>query len=391
MNSKGSLKSIKIMTIAGARPNFMKVASLAHAISVHNENSKKPSISHFIVHTGQHYDEKLSRCFFDELNLPKPDINLGVGSGTHAVQTAEIMRRFEPVLLEYLPDILIVVGDVNSTIACALVAAKIMYDKQSCFGMDRPLIVHVEAGLRSFDRKMPEEINRILTDALSDVLFVTEESGVKNLQKEGISADKIYFVGNVMIDTLNRHIAMARKRSIKQKLCISREYGLVTLHRPSNVDSFDMLKSLVECLGEISKDLPLIFPVHPRTKGNLEKFGLIQNLEQFSSITLLEPLSYLDFLNLLDTATLVLTDSGGIQEETTVLQVPCITLRENTERPVTVSTGTNYLVGTDIDKIIFTAKQVINGKGKSGKIPKYWDGEAGRRIVSIIVDNAKRQ
>ena len=377
---------MKLMSIAGARPNFMKVASITEAIKRHNIQGKSPYIEHILVHTGQHYDAKLSQCFFDELALPRPDINLEVGSASHATQTAEIMKRFEPVLLESQPDALLVVGDVNSTIACALVASKIVYPTANRFGLNRALIVHVEAGLRSRDRSMPEEINRVLTDAISDILFVTEEDAIANLRDEGIPNEKIHLVGNVMIDTLKCHREKARARSVKKALGINRNYGLVTLHRPSNVDSKNSLESLLKCLFEISCQIPLIFPVHPRTRANMKRFGLWDQASSLKELRLIEPLTYLDFLNLLETATLVLTDSGGIQEETTVLKVPCITLRENTERPITITIGTNYLVGTDPKKILETARAILSGNGRQGKIPPYWDGRAGERILELVLN-----
>ncbi len=376
---------MKLISIAGARPNFMKLASIADAIDSYNVNKPayyKNNIEHRIVHTGQHYDHKMSKSFFEDLGIPKPAINLDVGSGTHAQQTAEIMKRFEDVLLNEMPDVLLVVGDVNSTIACALVAAKIQYPTDHT--LERPIIVHVEAGLRSFDRGMPEEINRVLTDSLSDLLFITEESAIKNLQEEGCKAEKVYFVGNVMIDTLKHHLQKAEESKILDELCINGPFGLITLHRPSNVDGPDLLKSLVECFVEISKDLKLVFPIHPRTKHNLNKFGIMPLLEDADNITLLGPLGYLDFLNLINQAVLLLTDSGGIQEEATFLKVPCVTLRENTERPVTVTEGTNYLIGTDTEKILETVDLILSGKGKIGTIPQYWDGKAGDRIIKII-------
>lgn len=376
---------MKLISIAGARPNFMKLAAIAEAIESYNKN--KPAcyttkIEHIIVHTGQHYDNKMSKSFFDDLCIPKPAINLEVGSGTHAQQTAQIMKRFEEVLLKETPDVLLVVGDVNSTIACALVAAKIQYPTEH--SLKRPIIVHVEAGLRSFDREMPEEINRILTDSLSDLLFITEKSAIENLQKEGCEPGKIHFVGNVMIDTLKRHLQKAKKSTIADSLNINLPFGLITLHRPSNVDNPVLLKALIECFIEISNNLKLIFPIHPRTKQNLDKFGIMPLLKNTQTITLIEPLGYLDFLCLVDKAELILTDSGGIQEETTYLGIPCITLRENTERPVTVTEGTNYLIGTDTRKIIETVSLIREGKGKDASIPKYWDGKAGDRIVEVI-------
>ena len=398
---------MKIMSIAGARPNFMKLASIARAAESYNRKLDKSGhdntnrIHHIIVHTGQHYDEKMSKAFFDELGIPKPDINLEVGSGSHAVQTAEIMKRFEQVLLKELPDVIIVVGDVNSTIACTLVAAKIEYP--AGHHRKRPAIVHVEAGLRSFDRDMPEEINRILTDSLSDLLFVTEQSGIQNLQKEGVSKEKTHLVGNVMIDTLIDHLEKAKKSKIKELLSINGRYGLVTLHRPSNVDNLHSLEPIISALHSISHDIPLYFPAHPRTLQKIEQFGLKDffnwqfmqeashvNLSDStdSSIYLTPPLGYLDFLNLTAEAAIVITDSGGIQEETTFLGVPCVTLRDNTERPVTVTEGTNYLIGTDPKKILATVNAILAGQKKKSNIPQFWDGKAGKRIIDIIVKTA---
>ena len=379
---------MKLLSVAGARPNFMKLASIADAIGHYNtkkHNYYTNSIEHIIVHTGQHYDHKMSKSFFEDLGIPKPAINLEVGSGTHAQQTAEIIKRFETVLLREAPDILLVVGDVNSTIACTLVAAKIQYPSEHL--RNRPLIGHVEAGLRSFDREMPEEINRILTDSLSDLLFVTEESAIQNLEKEGCKSEKVHFVGNVMIDTLKRHLQKAKKSRIADKFGVNTPFGLITLHRPSNVDHQYLLKSLVKCFVEISNSIKLVFPIHPRTKHNLDRFGLMPLLDNADNITLLDPLGYLDFLSLINQAALLLTDSGGIQEETTYLGVPCITIRENTERPITVTEGTNYLIGTDTQKIIETVSLILDGKGKDCKIPKYWDGKAGDRIIKILAEN----
>ena len=299
------------------------------------------------------------------------------------------MGRFEPVLLQEKPDYLLLVGDVNSTIACALVASKIEYKTQN--SRRKPWIAHIEAGLRSFDWNMPEEINRILTDALSDLLFVTEKDAILNLKREGISVKKIHFVGNVMIDTLITNLSKTRRsdavESYKRLLGENENgYGVVTLHRPSNVDSRKDLSELMNCLQMISGRIPLIFPIHPRTKRNLERFGIDRTLGKNRNILFIEPLSYLAFLNLVRSAKLVMTDSGGIQEETTYLKIPCITLRDNTERPVTVTMGTNYLVGTNRDKIVETAFSILNGKGKKGKVPPLWDGKAGQRIVKILID-----
>jgi UDP-N-acetylglucosamine 2-epimerase (non-hydrolysing) len=361
---------MKLMSIAGARPNFMKIAPLADAIAVHNATST-PFIEHLIVHTGQHYDEKMSDLFFRELGIPEPDINLEVGSGSHAVQTAEIMKGIEPVLLEHRPDYLLVVGDVNSTIACALVAVKL--------GIK---VVHVEAGLRSFDRGMPEEINRVLTDAISDILFTTERGATDNLVREGVSPDRIHFVGNVMIDTLLTHRARAEQSDILGRLRIGGEYGIVTLHRPSNVDDPGQLAMLMSALNEVSADLPLLFPVHPRTRTRLAENGI----PVAETVRLVEPLGYLDFLKLQSSARLVLTDSGGIQEETTVLGVPCLTLRESTERPVTVTEGTNRLVPLDRQSIVAAVCDTLNGGNVAGRIPELWDGGAAARIVAILAE-----
>ncbi|MDQ7837653.1 MAG: UDP-N-acetylglucosamine 2-epimerase (non-hydrolyzing) [Thermodesulfobacteriota bacterium] len=355
----------------------MKIAPIADAITAHNGTSSL-KIEHRIVHTGQHYDKEMSELFFKELEIPEPDINLEVGSGSHAFQTAEIMKRFEPVLLEEKPDYVLVVGDVNSTIACALVAAK--------FGVK---VIHVEAGLRSFDRSMPEEINRVLTDAISDLLFTTERSAEENLLREGISGEKIHFVGNVMIDTLLSHKEKARQSRILQKLGflkdptdLAKPYAVLTLHRPSNVDDGHVLGRIFDALNEISRSLPIVFPIHPRTRNKLEAEGISLS----GDIKSIEPLGYLDFLKLMAHAKLVLTDSGGIQEETTVLGVPCLTLRENTERPVTITEGTNVLVGTDRDTIVHESLAALKNGRKESRIPELWDGSAAKRIVTILAD-----
>lgn len=368
---------MKILSVVGARPNFMKIAPIADAIQEHNSVSLQ-KIDHYIVHTGQHYDEKMSDLFFRELGIPKPDVNLGVGSCSHAVQTAEIMKKFEPVLLESNPDFLLVVGDVNSTIACALVGAKL--------GVK---IVHVEAGLRSFDRSMPEEINRVLTDSISDILFVTEPSGKKNLLNEGISPEKIHFVGNVMIDSLLKHRPRAEEKSdILYRLGLLEDgnkavsYGVVTLHRPSNVDNPNVFKSITTALNRISERLDLVFPIHPRTKLNLESMGITLS----HSIRVTESLSYLDFLKLVSNARIVLTDSGGIQEETTILGIPCLTIRENTERPITLEQGTNRLAGANGDNILRETWLSLEIKAPINSQPELWDGKAGLRIVQILFE-----
>ena len=325
-----------------------------------------------IVHTGQHYDEEMSKVFFEELSIPRPDVDLNVGSASHARQTAAIMEAFEPVLLEKQPHLVVVVGDVNSTIACALVAVKL--------GVR---VAHVEAGLRSFDRTMPEEVNRVLTDQLSDLLFTTERVAGDNLNREGVAAAKIHFVGNVMIDTLLAHRDRARKLRVPEQRRLEGPYGVLTLHRPSNVDDADTLERLMNAVARISSDVPIVFPVHPRTKPVLERSGVAAGLLRRGRLQVTEPLSYLEFLGLMDRATVVLTDSGGMQEETTVLGVPCLTLRENTERPVTVTDGTNRIVGTDPDRIVAGWLQVQAGR-HDGRVPELWDGHAAERIVDLL-------
>jgi UDP-N-acetylglucosamine 2-epimerase (non-hydrolysing) len=358
---------MKLICIAGARPNFMKIAPLMDAFR------RRPEVSALLVHTGQHYDEKMSDLFFRQLCIPKPDVNLEVGSGSHAVQTADIMRRFEPVVLAEKPDAVLVVGDVNSTIACGLVAVK----------LGVPL-VHVEAGLRSFDRTMPEEINRVLTDAISDVLFCTEQSGIENLQNEGMPADRMHLVGNVMIDTLVRNRQRAEQSAILDELKVAdRRYALVTLHRPSNVDHADVLEGLLGAFAEIGGSVPVIFPIHPRTRRML-KTGAA-TLEN-AGIRLVEPLGYFDFLKLVAHALVVLTDSGGIQEETTILGVPCLTLRDNTERPITVTMGTNRLVGTKPEAILTAYRDVAQNGAPRTAVPPLWDGKAAERIAHILME-----
>lgn len=361
----------QVLCIVGARPNFMKIAPIMRAFSASSRVEAQ------LLHTGQHYDEAMKASFFEQLSIPEPDIDLGVGSGSHAVQTAEIMKRFEPVLDETTPDAVLVVGDVNSTIACALVAVK-----------KHIPVFHVEAGLRSGDRTMPEEINRILTDQLSDLLFTTERSAEANLIREGIASEQVHFVGNVMIDTLQYNLARAQSADSTLAAYMSAEqaskpYGLMTLHRPSNVDDADVLSRLVSVLGELSQQLPLVFPVHPRTLQRIQDAG-VEPLLNAANITLLPPQGYLQMLGLMQAATVVLTDSGGIQEETTALGTPCITLRENTERPITVDEGTNTIVGTDAQLIKQAFMQVMDNGGKSGRIPELWDGQAAERIVATI-------
>jgi UDP-N-acetylglucosamine 2-epimerase (non-hydrolysing) len=361
---------MKILNVVGARPNLMKIAPLMA------EYSRYKSIKATLVHTGQHYDEIMSKLFFSELGIPEPDVNLEVGSGSHAAQTAEIMKRFEPVLINYKPDVVVVVGDVNSTIACGLVAVKL--------GIK---LVHVEAGLRSGDRSMPEEINRVLTDSISDLLFCTEQSGVKNLLREGISPKKIHLVGHVMIDTLLRNKEKAKKSNILNLLNLNGDdFAVLTLHRPSNVDDPVVFARILEAIKIIQNDIPVIFPVHPRTRKNLESGSLGEHANQLPGFRLTEPLGYLDFLKLMSNAKVVLTDSGGIQEETTILQIPCLTLRENTERPVTTEIGTNQIVGTNPTTIIQAYKRAVNGALRRPAIPPLWDGHAAERIVKTILE-----
>ena len=407
---------MKIMIVVGARPNFMKAAPMIVAMREHNRksaalaSSQQPveteKIQTILVHTGQHYDEAMSGSFFVDLELPKPDVHLGIGSGSHAAQTAEIMRRFEEVLQQEKPDALIVVGDVNSTVACALVAAKISYDASGA----RPIIAHVEAGLRSFDRAMPEEINRIITDHLSDLHFVTEESGVQNLCREGVAQERIHFVGNTMIDSLLASQEKASQSKILEQFGLSkgaakngaRPYALLTLHRPSNVDNRETFLSILEGLQELSNSRPIFFSAHPRTQKRISEFGLdayfqskpaVNGLEPAppsNGIHILGPVAYLDFLWFMKHAEIVVTDSGGIQEETTCLGVPCVTVRENTERPVTVTCGTNVIAGTrseDIHQAIKTQRQ----KQYSGRAPEKWDGQAGARIIETIVTEVTMQ
>ncbi len=359
---------LRVVNVVGARPNFMKIAPIVEAMQARHD------MESILVHTGQHYDHVMSDLFFNQLGLPKPDIYLGVGSGSHGEQTGKIMIEFEQVLKDVKPDLVLVVGDVNSTIACGLVAVKMSIQ-----------LAHVEAGLRSFDRTMPEEINRVLTDQISDYLFITERSAFENLRNEGIAEDKIHFVGNVMIDTLLRHRKRAADSPVLNHLGLEpRKFILVTLHRPANVDDPEILEKLLQVLGTLSRDMPVVFPVHPRTRKQVQQFGFENMLRQFPNVRLIEPLGYLDFLKCMDNARFVLTDSGGIQEETTVLGVPCITARENTERPVTVTQGTNVVVGRNPERILQEARKILEGNWKTGQIPELWDGKAAERIVQIL-------
>jgi len=377
---------MKLLNVAGARPNFMKVAPIIEAIeSYNNSNSKK--IEQLLIHTGQHYDQNMSRLFFHELGIPEPYVNLEVGSASHAEQTAEIMKRFEKICVSERPTHILVVGDVNSTIACSLVASKL-----------RISVIHVEAGLRSFDRSMPEEINRVLTDAISDILFTTEESAKENLCNEGKSEKNIYFVGNVMIDTLLKHKEKAKTSNVLNRIGLQgSRYALLTLHRPSNVDDKKIFTQILEALLLIGKDTPIIFPIHPRSLMKVIEYGLekyfnwmlyersfsVSGINENNRIIAIQPQGYLDFLQLLSNSVLVLTDSGGIQEETTVLGIPCVTLRENTERPITITKGTNVLAGTDRDNIVRAAASQLSSP-KMNLVPPLWDGKASERIVDVL-------
>jgi len=380
--------AFRIVNIVGARPNMMKVAPLLAEMRRHAE------LQPVLVHTGQHYDYSMSRVFFDQLNMPEPDYNLEVGSGTHHAQTAEIIKRFGELMEENRPDMVLVVGDVNSTVGCALVAAK-----------ESIPIVHVEAGLRSFDRGMPEEINRVLTDAISNLLFTTEESGNQNLAAEGVSADRVFFVGNLMIDSLIGALEAARRSALRSKLGVRKKgYAVLTLHRPSNVDDPHQLARTMAALAEIAKEIPILFPVHPRTQQKILASGFNgtrvwdgETPVAPSGIWTMPPAAYLDFLGLVDSAAMVMTDSGGIQEETTYLGIPCLTYRNNTERPVTVTMGTNRLVGADPGNLVKHATEVLRNRapsnGASGHVPPpLWDGKAAPRIVGILKDylNARR-
>ena len=359
---------MKIVNIVGARPNFMKIAP------IHRRMQATANLQPLLVHTGQHYDEKMSQTFFVELGMPEPDVYLGVGSGSHAQQTAAVMIEVEKILLREKPDWLVVVGDVNSTLAASLAASKLHVP-----------VAHVEAGLRSFDRTMPEEINRILTDSISDLLFVTEKSGLENLENEGVKSEKIHFVGNVMIDSLIEHLEKAATLDMPAKFDVApKQYALMTLHRPSNVDSKENLDHILSILEIIQQQIPIIFPIHPRTRKNLERFGFARRAKGMPNLKLTEPLGYLAFLNLMSQARLLLTDSGGIQEETTYLRVPCLTLRENTERPITAEIGTNRLVGMDRQAILKGFEDAMNGYFKSSEIPPLWDGRASERIVDVF-------
>ncbi|MBL7075178.1 UDP-N-acetylglucosamine 2-epimerase (non-hydrolyzing) [candidate division KSB1 bacterium] len=362
---------MRIDLIVGARPNFMKAAP------VYGELKKVPGrFSVRLIHTGQHYDDKMSRIFFQELNLPHPDIYLGVGSGTHGVQTAKVMMAYEEALLkdgENKPDLVLVVGDVNSTLACSLAAVKLHIK-----------VAHIEAGLRSFDWEMPEEINRLVTDTVSDLLFTTCEDADQNLLKEGHSPDQIHRVGNVMIDSLLEYLPLTDRSTILEKLGVQpKGYALVTLHRPANVDVEGQLGDFLDAFAEIQTEIPIIFPAHPRTQKMIRKFRISQARTKNLKIT--DPLGYLDFIKLEANSRFVMTDSGGMQEETTVMGIPCLTLRKNTERPVTIRVGTNTLVGVNREDIVREARKILSGRGKKGKVPEFWEGRAAERIAKVIM------
>jgi len=373
-----------VLLVVGARPNFMKIAPLIAAIERHNAQDPERSLRYRLIHTGQHYDQRMFDAFFRDLQIPPPDVDLGVGSGSQAVQTAEIMLRFEPVCLRERPDMVLVVGDVNSTAAASLVATKL--------GIQ---VCHVEAGLRSGDRTMPEEINRLVTDAISDLMFTTSPDADEHLAREGVPSEKVVLVGNVMIDTLRAQLARLDEVAPARRVPAGARYGVVTLHRPSNVDDRESLERILGALDRIARRLPLVFPIHPRTRKMVTEFGLDGMLTELpdeppetlpSGIHVTEPLGYHAFLSLWKDATLVLTDSGGLQEETTALGIPCLTIRENTERPITITEGTNTLVGTDAERIVAEAEAVLEGRGKGGRIPALWDGMAAERIVGELVE-----
>jgi UDP-N-acetylglucosamine 2-epimerase (non-hydrolysing) len=362
---------MKVINVVGARPNLIKMAPIVAALT------KDPLFTQFLVHTGQHYDERMSRLLFQQLGLPRPDIDLEIGSGSHAAQTARIMARFEEVCRSERPDLVIVVGDVNSTMACAITAKKL--------GIQ---VAHVEAGLRSRDMSMPEEINRLCTDVLCEYLFTTDRFANENLRQEGIAEERIHFVGNVMIDTLGKHRAAAQNLDLMQRLGLQEgRFATLTLHRPSNVDDPGLLLGILEALREISNELPIVFPIHPRTRKMVEQFGyssFFTTGEKAHGIWVAEPFGYLEFLHLNMHARMVLTDSGGLQEETTVLGVPCLTLRPNTERPITCEEGTNQLVGNDKERIVKAARRVLDGSPSVGRVPEKWDGKAAERIVQVL-------
>ncbi|MBE0604616.1 MAG: UDP-N-acetylglucosamine 2-epimerase (non-hydrolyzing) [Deltaproteobacteria bacterium] len=370
------ISTCRILLVAGARPNFMKIAPIVRALGARKAHALKMGIDlqYSIVHTGQHYDTNMSDIFFSELEILRPRWHLGVGPGSHGEQTGKVMTGFEKVLSEERPDMVIVVGDVNSTLACSITAKK-----------QGVAVAHVEAGLRSFDMEMPEEVNRKVTDSITDLFFVTEDAGVRNLQDEGVPEDRIYLVGNVMVDSLFHTLSRMEQKEVLPSgevkgFCEMGRYAVLTIHRPSNVDSRETFLSIWEAIIEVARQLPILFPVHPRTKRKIEEFGLKE-----TGITMIDPMGYLDMLYALKGATMVLTDSGGLQEETTALGIPCITIRKNTERPVTVETGTNRLVGTRTESILDAVSEILSGKNKAGSLPPLWDGRASERIVDVLL------
>lgn len=361
-------RSLKLLCVAGARPNFMKIAPILREMKKHQSLQPK------LVHTGQHYDNKMSDVFFKELQIPAPDIHLNVGSGTHAEQTAEIMKRFEAVVLQEKPDWVVVLGDVNSTLACSVTAAKLHVP-----------VAHVEAGLRSYDRTMPEEINRLVTDAIAEVLFTTEKSGNENLIKEGKPESQIYFTGNVMIDSLVFAKPQINRSQVSTDLKLpDKSYCITTLHRPSNVDDPKTLAKIFEIFDTIQNKLSVVFPIHPRTRKMIETFGLSDKVSKMKNLRLMDPVGYFDFVSLTAHAKMAITDSGGLQEETTYLGVPCLTMRENTERPITIEVGTNTLVGSDEQLIYSKVDEIIKGTYKNGSVPELWDGRAAERITNVF-------
>ena len=367
------MSKTKIVLVVGARPNFMKSAPLMRELLQNDDRFET-----VLIHTGQHYDHTLSQLFFDELRMPKPDLHLGVGSGSHAEQTASLLVELEKAFLKLEPNLVVVFGDINSTMAAAIVAAKLCIK-----------LAHVEAGLRSFDHTMPEEINRIVTDRLSDYLFVSEESGLKNLKSEGVPAEKIFYTGNIMIDSLVSNLEVAQRSDILERLSLEENnYVTMTMHRPANVDDRGSLGALMDGIAKIGEQMPVVFPCHPRTARRMEEFGMAGS-ENGKGLRLIEPLGYLDFLKLQSKSRLVLTDSGGIQEETTYLGIPCLTMRENTERPATVDIGTNVICGTKPEVITEAVLKVIEGGGKKGSVPELWDGRTAGRIVDILKQVAR--
>ncbi len=362
----------RVFLVAGARPNFMKVAPVWERMIQYPDR-----FDPFLVHTGQHYDDTMSRVFFRDLGLPEPDVYLGVGSASQAVQTANIMISFEKVIKEKRPDLIVVVGDVNSTLACALVGVKLHLP-----------IAHIEAGLRSYDRQMPEEVNRVLTDQISDFLFITCKEAEENLLREGIAKDKIHFVGNIMIESLLKRQNQVQDSDILDRLSLTpQKYVLLTLHRPSNVDGKEQLTGILKAMQEIQKKIPVIFPAHPRTLKRIKEFQLGNHISSDHRLRVMDPLPYIDFLRLQKDAALVLTDSGGIQEETTFFKVSCLTLRNTTERPITIMQGTNELIGTNPEIIVKKSFAVISGNKKKGKVPKFWDDQVSRRIVEVLLED----